>query len=418
MKAMKHNTIMKSMKKVMKASMKKFFIPKRGKARQNAKKKPASKEVPAKIPYVRMGQKTEKNVMHRSRWGTSTKKLQNASHKQLIDTLTKGGFLPKWEGQACPHCAIGHLGPLKLVPGRGDRWVHRCRRDRCRKFVQPHDFHPIFCGGAGNSVTKLQDQAAILLCAAAGVSRVAAHLVLDCDHKPVDTIYARNEEARQMYVEMEQKNIKYGKVGFWNDVEADEVDVGKALEDNPEDAGHPVKWEQWGGVVERGAPQTLLLTRLKPANSAVRAPSPGAMRTPDWKPTAMKFLKDTNVILHTDGARAYTMNIPGVKHDHVVHKKKRVKTKAGKYIWIRPWYTKVSRHDVPGGRQVTCRAGTQIIDRFWKHLRKHLMDTTRKPGNKAMTRKIRSAQWTYWFKGQNLWTKTGEMLRHLHNNRR
>ena len=78
MKATKNNTIMKSMKKVMKASMKNFFIPKRGKARQNAMKKPASKEVPAKIQYVRMGQKTEKNVMHRSRWGTSTKKLPSA----------------------------------------------------------------------------------------------------------------------------------------------------------------------------------------------------------------------------------------------------------------------------------------------------------------------------------------------------
>ncbi|CAE8596131.1 unnamed protein product [Polarella glacialis] len=44
----------------------------------------------------------------------------------------------------------------------------------------------------------------------------------------------------------------------------------------------------------------------------------------DWIPTAEKELKNRNVVLHTDGARAYQLNVDGMLHDHVVHMKKKL----------------------------------------------------------------------------------------------
>ena len=50
--------------------------------------------------------------------------------------------------------------------------------------------------------------------------------------------------------------------------------------------------EQWGGIVQRGHPETLFLFRLKPKATTVRAPGPGPIRKTDWKPVAWKILKD------------------------------------------------------------------------------------------------------------------------------
>ena len=73
-----------------------------------------------------------------------------------------------------------------------------------------------------------------------------------------------------------------------------------------------MEWEQWGGIIERGFPQRLVLERLNPEKTERGAPGPGAMNSVDWKPLAKKYLENKRVILHTDGARAYKMKAPGV----------------------------------------------------------------------------------------------------------
>ncbi len=55
----------------------------------------------------------------------------------------------------------------------------------------------------------------------------------------------------------------------------------------------------------------------------MRAPGPGPIRKRDWAPLARRHLEGKKVILHTDGARAYTLKVPGVLHDNVVHMKKK-----------------------------------------------------------------------------------------------
>ena len=386
--------------------------PKRGKARSHLKRPASSKGIPKKpafkpVPYVRDPKVQKKFRKERHRYGVSVQGLATMQPRQLLHKLTEDGILPKWAGATCPHCATGRLGKLKYFKDR-KHWAHRCSHKRCHKFTQPHNFHPIFFGGSGASFTSLGKQAAVLCCAVAGVPVTATPLILDMDDKAVFRIYEGLEKARAQHVSQKQKHIKYGGDDAWCDVEADEVDLAK----NIVETSNIAAWEQWGGLVQRGRPDSLSLFRLKPKNTKKRAPGPGPISRRDWKPIADKVLKNRQVILHTDGARAYKMHFPGVAHYNVIHKKKKI-LQGGKYIWVKPHYTKVYKHKLPCGKSVQVKSGTQIIDRFWQHLRAYLKYASRKVASPVLIRKIRAAQWTYWHKNQDGWTALANMLREL-----
>jgi len=119
------------------------------------------------------------------------------------------------------------------------------------------------------------------------------------------------------------------------------------------------------------------------------------------------WLKDRQVILHTDGAKAYKLALSGVIHDNVVHKKKWLVVN-GKQTWVRPHYiyTKLCTHTLPNGNE--------------KQARRSLTDfgamsvLTRRVGSCTLRRKIRgAAQWTYWHRGENLWRATAKVLQDL-----
>ena len=86
----------------------------------------------------------------------------------------------------------------------------------------------------------------------------------------------------------------------------------------------------------------------------------------------------------------------------------------GQTVWVIPKYSEIKKHILPDGQNLFVKTGTQIIDRFWSHLRTHLGRRAHKVNNRSMWRRVRSAQWTYWEKGQDLWVRTGEMLRTLY----
>lgn len=117
-----------------------------------------------------------------------------------------------------------------------------------------------------------------------------------------------------------------------------------------------------------------------------------------------------SVVLHTDGARAYTAKLNGVIHDNVVHKKKKVVLR-GKTVWLKPKFTKILKHKLPTGKEIWVKAGTQIIDMIWSLIKRQLKGNTDVVGAASLRRKVRSAQWCYWNRGEDLWSKTGEMLR-------
>ena len=178
----------------------------------------------------------------------------------------------------------------------------------------------------------------------------------------------------------------------------------------PAQDGKTVVWEQWGAIVQRGAPKTLVLCKLNPARTVPRAPGLGAIRKTDWSPLANKFLTKRNVILHTDSARSYRMKLPGVLHDAVVHKKRRVKVN-GKWVEKNPTFVRISKHKLRDGRKVTCKAGTQIVDRARRLIKERLSKNQNiKSSSLSLTAQIRSAQYEYWYRQDDLWLRTGEFV--------
>ena len=128
-------------------------------------------------------------------------------------------------------------------------------------------------------------------------------------------------------------------------------------------------------------------------------------------PLGVKHLKDGKVVLHTDSARSYKLKLSGVVHDSVVHCKKRMKIR-GKYHWVKPKYVTLKTHKLPNGEKIVRKAGTQHIDRAWRFLKERLdLHQFFSPGTAALRAKIRSAQYEYWQRGDDLWLHTGLLVK-------
>lgn len=127
---------------------------------------------------------------------------------------------------------------------------------------------------------------------------------------------------------------------------------------------------------------TLVLHRLKPNPTPKRAPGPGPIRKIEWRPLAKKHLEQRKIIFHTDSARSYKLKLKDVYHDQVVHQKKRVKVK-GKWTWRLPTYVKTVVHIV--------------------------INQHSRAGSSGLRAKLRSAQWRYWHRNDDLWLQTGVM---------
>ena len=218
-----------------------------------------------------------------------------------------------------------------------------------------------------------------------------------------------------------EKTIMFGNGKGWQDVEADEATFDKRNIANVLEFKHLVKskkgtimWEQWGGIIQTGRPTSLVLRRLTPKVTVLRAPGPGAIRRVEWKALANEFLCDRKVVLHTDSAKSYRLKVPGVLHDRVVHCKKRVKVQ-GKWRWQPPHYIRLVKHKLPGskGKTLTVKSGTQIIDRVWRYLKERVrVNQHTKAGSALLRAKLRSAQYDYWNRNMDMWVATGKLCSH------
>ena len=126
-----------------------------------------------------------------------------------------------------------------------------------------------------------------------------------------------------------------------------------------------------------------------------------------------------NCVLHTDGAKGYQLEIEGLKHDHVVHKTRKLVRngkpvkKNGRFVWIKPQYTKTFTHTAASSKKFKCKGGTQVIDCFWRHLHGYLKHRSFAVRSLQFATRVRSAQWAYWHRHDDLWLETGKMLRRL-----
>lgn len=393
---------------------------KKGKFRMYSKIILGSKKTAAwkRVPYVRAGKKTVKNRSERERWSRKLEDFLTASDTRIVHLLRQDGIIKKKEKTKCPLCNKGVLRGLKFVKSAG-ALKHRCNRKGCQAYISPTHGHPVF-GKLGRGVTassSLNEQASVLFCIVAGATNVVAHRILDKNHKMIEDISRKLDAARRVVVERDQKRIMFGQLMTWNDVEGDEVDLGK------EDVGavdkkkpaQTMRWEQWQGLVERGDRRTLVLSKTNAKMTKRRAPGPGPLRKADWMPIANTYLKKRRVILHTDGAKSYrlkTSPVEGILHDWVVHKPKKV-VKGKTSVWYKPKYVTLVKHNLPDGTTVMAKAGTQLIDRAWAFIRKHIGSRASHIGESSFRDRIRSAQWCYWNQGEDLWKATGDMLKSL-----
>lgn len=367
------------------------------------------------IPYVRDPNVVKKQKMDRFKWKRSLPDLLQASDAKIVHLLRQDGLLFKWEGKTCPRCGKGCMSKLLAQPTT-HLLKHRCNHRGCQAYLNPQHLHPLFLDARGSAATSLQHQAALLMLILNNVKYATIHRLLHVNHKAIEDMKRRLLGLRKPWVEEKEKEIVLGNAKTWVDIEADEttfdkVNVGTAAEDPQK----PMQWEQWCGIVQRGRPETLILHRLMPAMSEARAPGPGAIRKTEWTPLARRHLTNRRVILHTDAAKSYRVKVDGVLHDRVVHCKKRVKGKDGKWRWKNPTYVNIVRHKDPVSQKVLrVKSGTQIIDRAWQFLKDLLIvNQNSKVGSVSLRSQIRSAQYEYWRRNQDFWVGTGELVQWL-----
>ena len=211
--------------------------------------------------------------------------------------------------------------PGELESGRCrdgcDRGCDRGCDKSCMK--HPHHDHPLFVNHWGSSSTPLAIPAALLLLIFNCIPHATIHRLLHVNHKAIEDMSKRLGQLRESWVVTTEKKIQLGTGEKWADAEADEVEADEATFDKTSVNGK-LHWEQWCGILQRGRPHTLVLHRLKPLASKLRAPGP-AVRKVEWKPLAAKWLQDRQVILHTDSAKRYASKVSSVLHDRIVHKK-------------------------------------------------------------------------------------------------
>ena len=87
------------------------------------------------------------------------------------------------------------------------------------------------------------------------------------------------------------------------DVEADEVDLGKAVVGNNRAKWGTMVWDRSMGFSQNTSPCPASAASYKDQGSRPR-PNPKT----DWKPIAEKLLAEGHILLQTDGARATSTN--------------------------------------------------------------------------------------------------------------
>ena len=399
--------------------MKSMVVPKKGRGRQVLKRpkcKNPPKQKAEKVKYVRIAQNSAQNKrMDQTKWRRSLPELLAATDLGIIRLLQKDKILPEWAGHKCPRCSKGTLSPLLPRPGR-TTYAYRCGAKGCQCYVNPQHLHPLFVeysGGQEGQGHSLQTQAGLLLLTLNNINHASIHRLLHINHKAIEDFNRRLHHVRQKYVETHEKKIIFGADANWVDVEADEATFDRcdmsSVDPTKVKGKSCILWEQWCGLVERGRPETLVLHRLKPNLTPKRAPGPGPIRKIEWRPLAKKHLEHRKIIFHTDSARSYKLKLEDVYHDHVVHQKKRVKVK-GKWTWRLPTYVKTVVHELPDGQKLHVKAGTQVIDRCWRYLKDRIViNQYSRAGSSALRAKLRSAQWCYWHRNDDLWLQTGVM---------
>ena len=228
------------------------------------------------IAYV---QKNEKEAKV-NRWCVNQKTLLKIPEHKAITMLKKLGWLKLLKH--CPHCST------RLVSCRtkgNTTFQSRCpRRGSQRRILWTHD-HPLL--HQHSTSTPLGHQAAVYLGLLVGCTQHALSVQFGMTRSSIQTHVDRLKQFVASYVLEHQKHITFGTDGDdWQEVEVDEVTLSKTKVANKKH-----RWGNFIGLVARGRPRSLWISRLPDRDTSLRAPGPGPIRSRDWDPIAKQCLK-------------------------------------------------------------------------------------------------------------------------------
>ena len=361
------------------------IVVKKGKARL-LKRPRSNMQAKKKAKSVAYVQKNEKDAKV-CRWCVTQKFLLHDSQKKIVTMLKKLGWLRL--RKHCPHCST------RLISCR-TRWnttfQSRCPSHNCRKQIAWTHDHPL--PHQHSTSTPIGHQAAVYLGILVGCAQQALSVQFGLTRSSI-----RLKQFIATYVVKHQENMSFGTDGDdWQEIDVDEVALSKTRV-----AKKKYRRGNFIGLIARGRPRSLWISRLPDRETGLRAPGPGPIRSKDWDPIAKRLIDNKGVILHSDSARAYKKGFRRMAQTMVVHCKK---WKDG--AWVRPHVTRV-RKVVCNKKVKRVKAGTQMIDGVWALMCKGKRGSH---GSDALLdRSVRWVQWKYWSQGQDLFKVVGTMIK-------
>ena len=273
------------------------IVPKKGKARSLRRPSCSTSRSTSNkgVKYIQHNDKPEK----KTKGDVNMMFFMTASQKQIIEKLKHTGWLSIIK--KCPSCQSSLANHRHRRHGC---WQARCPTKKCGKRISWTCHHP--------RNLPLGQQAAIYLGILLGCNQFAMAIQLGVTKSTIQIFAERPKVLVAKFVAEQQSKIKYGVDGDdWQEVEVAEVILGK------EKVGKDkYKWSNFIGMIRRGSPSSLWLSRLPDRTTSFKAPGPGPIRSNDWVPIAKQMVADKGVILHGDSAKAYMKPFARMTHTH------------------------------------------------------------------------------------------------------
>ena len=198
-------------------------VPKKGKLRSVQKRPAVNKNKawlttslhPGKLAVTSRGQRKDQ-----IKWARNLPELLLASNKKIVQIWVTDKILVNWTGKCCPRCEAGTLSDLKLHKPSG-QYKHRCSSRGCQAWISPHHLHPLLTDGRGTGAQSLQIQSSMLLLKLLRVSHPSIHILLNVNHKAIEDLEKKLCELRKDFVEKKEREIVFGNLKAWKDVEAE-----------------------------------------------------------------------------------------------------------------------------------------------------------------------------------------------------
>ncbi|CAE7392604.1 unnamed protein product, partial [Symbiodinium sp. CCMP2456] len=243
-------------------------VPKKVKLRSVQKRSAAKESTTGKnVKYVRekcaVGPRGQRK--DQIKWKGTLHQLLRASDKEIINIPIADKFIPKWEGKTCPPAPTAPRPSCSSIPAVASN-----------------------IGAVMAIAQSLQTQAAHTILKLRKIPQSNIHLLLDINHNAIEDMEKKICKLRLKYVEKKEKEIVFGDGKSWKEIEADGATFDRRDISQGVEFKHLIQSKDCVMMWERKI---------------------------EWKALGFELLRDRKVILRTDSAKSYKLNLPGVARD-------------------------------------------------------------------------------------------------------